>query len=139
MSVPGPLLLLIYSKTISYAPDLSLSLFKQRSQLSSIVASYAFTMLGFLAAGVALLLNFANSPAFKRYQRNHYLDIFFLMYFYCIFTLGATFLLSLMSLSENSAQWFMRFALAAACNSMVQVFMISFATISICKRALQGK
>ena len=137
-SVPGPLLLVIYSKIIGSYPELSISLYKARSGLSSIIASYAFTMIGFLAAGIALLLNYASSPAFKKYKKHRYLDVFFVLYFYCIFTLAFTFLLSLLSLSSAPSHWFMRAALAASINSMLQVFVLSFAIISICRRSLNS-
>jgi len=95
-------------------------------------------MLGFLAAVIAILLNFPQSRSFKNYKKNKNLDVFFIIYFYCIITLALTFLSSLMSLSANSAQWFMRGALALSINSMAQVLIISLAIISICKKAIKG-
>jgi len=128
----------IYKTLTSYNIDLSLSLYANRKELAAIIASYAFTMLGFLAAVIAILLNFSQSRSFKNYKKNKYLDVFFIIYFYCIITLALTFLSSLMSLSANSAQWFMRGALALSINSMAQVLIISLAIISICKKAIKG-
>ena len=129
---------MIYKTLTSYNIDLSLSLYANRKELAAIIASYAFTMLGFLAAVIAILLNFSQSRSFKNYKKNKYLDVFFIIYFYCIITLALTFLSSLMSLSANSAQWFMRGALALSINSMAQVLIISLAIISICKKAIKG-
>jgi hypothetical protein len=128
----------IYKTLTSYNIDLSLSLYANRKELAAIIASYAFTMLGFLAAVIAILLNFSQSRSFKNYKKNKYLDVFFIIYFYCIITLALTFLSSLMSLSANSAQLFMRGALALSINSMAQVLIISLAIISICKKAIKG-
>lgn len=129
---------MIYKTLTSYNIDLSLSLYANRKELAAIIASYAFTMLGFLAAVIAILLNFSQSRSFKNYKKNKYLDVFFIIYFYCIITLALTFLSSLMSLSANSAQLFMRGALALSINSMAQVLIISLAIISICKKAIKG-
>ncbi|MGY2364426.1 hypothetical protein ACW9IO_17890 [Pseudomonas azotoformans] len=135
-SLPGPLLLLTYKTITNYNPNYSLSLFSQRSNIAVILATYAFTMLGFLAAVIAILLGFSQTRTFREYKRNQYLDIFFTIYFYCIITLVFTFLSSILSLSSSSAEVFMRAALALAANSMVLVAIISAAIINICRRSL---
>ena len=136
MSIPGPILLASYKALTAYNIDLSFSLYSNRKELAAIIASYAFTMLGFLAAVIAILLNFSQSRAFQNYKKNRYLDVFFSMYFYCIATLAATFIFSIMSLSATSAHFFMRCALVLSMNSMIQVLFISLAIISICKKSM---
>ena len=135
-SLPGPLLLLTYRIIISYNHDYSLSLFSQRSNIAVILATYAFTMLGFLAAVIAILLGLSQTKTFKDYKNNKYLDIFFAIYFYCILTLALTFLSSILSLSSSNAEIFMRAALALAANSIFLVGVISAAIINICRRSL---
>ncbi|WP_152389419.1 hypothetical protein [Azotobacter salinestris] len=136
MSIPGPILLLIYKIVISSAPENSVSLFAQRPNVAVILATYAFTMLGFLAAVIAILLNFSQSTTFKKYKNNKYLDIFFIIYFYCIITLALTFGASLLTLASASAEIFMRSALSLATNSVIQVATISTIIINICRKSL---
>ena len=129
-------MLLIYRLIINYNPSYSLSLFNQRSNIAVILATYAFTMLGFLAAVIAILLGFSQTKTFKDYKKNKYLDIFFAIYSYCIFTLSLTFLSSLLSLSASNAEFFMRSALALATNSIVLVAVISATIINICRKSI---
>lgn len=93
-------------------------------------------MLGFLAAVIAILLGFSQTKTFKDYKKNKYLDIFFAIYSYCIFTLSLTFLSSILSLSASNAEFFMRSALALATNSIVLVAIISAAIINICRKSI---
>ncbi|WP_376781724.1 hypothetical protein [Stutzerimonas nitrititolerans] len=135
-SAPGPALLMTYRETISSYPNLSLSLFDHRSTIATILASYAFTMIGFLAAVVAILLGFSQSVAFRRYKSKKYLGSFFFVYAYCLLTLAMTFLFSLLCLSSNSAEIFMRIALVLAVNSLMQVSIVGLVIANICKRAI---
>jgi len=136
MSLPGPLLLILYKAIINYNNEYSLSLHNQKGNLSVILATYSFTMLGFLAAVVAILLNFSQSQAFKRYKKNSYLDIFFCVYFLCILSLATTFILSILSLSSAPTSFFMRSAVAISINTLIQVSIISVAIINICRKSL---
>ncbi|WP_423814872.1 hypothetical protein [Pseudomonas helleri] len=136
MSLPGPLSLIIYQVIISYNSEYSLSLNGQKSNLGVILATYAFTMLGFLAAVVAILLNFSQSQTFKKYKKNHYLDVFFCIYFLCMISLAATFILSILSLSSAPTTFFMRAALAISINTLAQVSLISVIIINICRKSL---
>ena len=137
MSIPGPLLLILYKTIISLDSSYSLSLHQQRPNLSVILATYSFTMLGFLAAVIAILLTFSQSQTFKRYKKNNYLDLFFCVYFLCIASLVATFILSILSLSSAPTSIFMHYAVAIALNSLLQVAIISFIIINICRKSLE--
>ncbi|MGP3789447.1 hypothetical protein [Pseudomonas sp. B392_1p] len=127
---------MIYRTIIGSHPEFSLSLYESRSALSSILASYAFTMLGFLAAVVAILLSFSQSAAFNRYRKKNYLNAFFFLYAYCILTLALTFVASLLCLSANASDIFMRTAIILATNSLIQIAFIGLAITNICKRAI---
>lgn len=136
MSLPGPALWKLYKWAISYDSSLSLSLNGQKSNLSVILATYSFTMLGFLAAVIAVLLSFSQSRTFKKYKQNSYLDVFFIVYFLCIITLAITFLFSILSLSSAPTSFFMHGAVATAINSIVQVAVITTVIINICRKSL---
>lgn len=136
MSLPGPIMLYLYKTLITLDSDYSLSLYKQKSNLSVILATYAFTMLGFLAAVIAILVNFSSSQAFKNYKKNHYLDIFFSIYFFCILSLAATFILSILSLSSAPTNSFMHYSVALVINTLVQVSTISAIIINICRKSM---
>ncbi|MDF0733575.1 hypothetical protein P0Y43_23055 [Pseudomonas entomophila] len=138
VSLPGPISLAGYKLATHYYPELALGFYANRKELASIVASYAFTMLGFLAAVMAILLSFSHSNTFRQYRKNQYLSVFFSIYFYCLATLAATFLASLLALSSSLASWSIQAALTLSLNSMVQVLIIGLAISSICRKAMRG-
>lgn len=126
----------IYKATSSYVPEFSASLYGNRTELASILSSFSFTLLGFLAAVIAILLGFSNTGAFRTYRRSKYLSLFFFVYAYCLFTLTGTFAFSILTLAKAKAEMFMTIALILATNSVVQVLIIGVVIANICRRSL---
>ena len=130
---PGPICYLIYSQIVSYNPSLSMSLVEQRSNVAVIVATFACTMLGFLAAVITILFTFAGSKTFQKYKKNGHLDVFFFIYFLTIFCLIITFALGLLSLSTSTSA--MLFSIMAVVNNLVQIAILTWIIVSLSYKA----
>jgi|APLak6261669087_1056070.scaffolds.fasta_scaffold21830_2 hypothetical protein len=113
-----------------------MSLFEQKSNVAVILATFAFTMLGFLAAVITILFSFSGSSAFKKYKRKGHLDIFFFIYYFAIISLIATFALSIVSLSGINGIWAMRLALMSTVNNMVQICLLTLTIVNLSKKAM---
>src|SRR5690554_5510897 len=88
--VPGPILYLAYSQ-MRDSLDVSMSLFQQKANVSVIIATFSFTMLGFLAAVITIILAFSHTKTMARYKNKGRLDVFFSIYYLAIFCLIITF------------------------------------------------
>ena len=135
--IPGPILHIFYKHCfISLWPEYALGLSDQKKDIALLLASFSFTMLGFLAAVITIMLSFSKSKAFRRYRDSQRMEIFFALYFLAIFHLGLTFALSLIALSNNFGEVLMQFALGSSANSLVSVGLIAIIIINLCKRAI---
>ncbi|POZ51889.1 hypothetical protein AADEFJLK_02107 [Methylovulum psychrotolerans] len=133
--LPGPILYEIYSlicdKNISFA----FGLFGQRVNISIVTATFAFTMLGFLAAIITVLFALGTSGAFKAYKRRGYLDVFFGVYFFAVISLFATFILSILNFSHLENPLIFRLTIMALIDNIVQLILITFIIIVLTKKA----
>lgn len=129
----GPLSYLIYHVLITNNPELSISLFKQIGNLSVILATFSFTMLGFLAAVITILFSFSSSEPFKKYKRMGYLNVFFGLYYLSIANLLMTFIMSIISLSGNV--WIMRISIMSTINNIVQIFILTAIIINLSNKS----
>ena len=59
---------------VAIDPSWSMSLIGQKNNIAVIVATFAFTMLGFLAAVITILFSFSRSSTFKKYKRKGHFD-----------------------------------------------------------------
>ena len=78
MLMPGPLLFLIYRKSVDWQWIDALSLFSNKKDLANMIAGFSYTMLGFLATVITILFAFTKSVNFESYRRNGYLTVFLL-------------------------------------------------------------
>lgn len=135
MSSAGPVFLVIY-KTLSFWCDFSFSLYEQRSNLGILIGTYSFTMLGFLAAALAVLLGMTGKPLFKRFRADGSLSIFFTVYTTSIVTLSINFALSIFLLSKDPPSFLLYAIAALTANSTIQTGFITLTIINFCKKAL---
>lgn len=134
--IPGPALHCLYHEIIEKYPQYSTSIAVQKNNVAVIIATFSFTMLGFLAAVITILFSFTGSVAFKRYKTHGYLDIFFCIYYLSIITLVTTFFLAILSLSSSNGFIFMRFSLMTTVDSLVQVVLLTAIILNLFRRAI---
>lgn len=113
-----------------------MSIAAQKSNLAVIIATFSFTMLGFLSAVITILFSFAGSVTFKKYKKKGYLDVFFCIYYLSISNLVVTFFLAILSLSKANGFWVMRFSLMSTVDNFVQVAILTTIIVNLCRRAI---
>jgi hypothetical protein len=128
---PGPILYLLYNFLSNEFETVALGLYAQRFNVSIIVSTFAFTMLGFLAAIITVLFSISNTKRFKRYKDKGYLDVFFFCYYITLAHLLLTFILSLLSFAYNCEPLLFHASLASMTNNIFQIFIITFTIVNL--------
>jgi len=136
MQSPGPLVFLCYLTLIKYFPQYSISIYPQKQTVAVILATFAFTMLGFLAAVIALMFTATKSQAFNMYNKRGYLETFFFVYYMVIISLIITFLLSIFSLAVSFEPWLLRVAVMSTINNLVQIVLVTFIIVNMVDKAI---
>ncbi|WP_115720387.1 hypothetical protein [Gallaecimonas mangrovi] len=113
-----------------------MSLIEQKNNLAVIVATFAFTMLGFLAAVITILFSFSRSSTFKKYKRKGHLDVFFFVYYFAIVSLVVTFVLALLTLASGNGLWAMRGGLMSTVNNLAQITLLTVIIVNLSRRAM---
>jgi len=134
-SLPGPLLYLIYQILSEYFPKLSLALFLEKKELSTIIAGFSFTMLGVLAAVITIIFAVIDTESLKRYRRNGYLDLLCNLYIFTVISLVCTAFLSLYGFSSTPFVWMFRVMMMSFSNNLFQVMIIIIIITNITKQA----
>ncbi|MBS61510.1 MAG: hypothetical protein CMN27_01005 [Salinisphaera sp.] len=120
---------------VQYDSSISLALLSNREELASLIASFAFTSLGFLAAIITVLFSLAGSSVFAQYARVGNLEVFFFFYFFVIVNLVLTSLFSILGFSEHDVIWIFHFLLIIFVNNLVQVGLIALIVTNLSRRA----
>lgn len=110
-----------------------MTLHLQKENVAVILATFAFTMLGFLAALITILFTFSQSKSFKRYKDKGYLDQFFYNYYVTIICLMITFMAALLTLAGQNGVTSMLIAVVFMINNLIQIFLLTFTIINLCK------
>lgn len=137
MITPGPICYLLYRALILSNSNFQVGLLNQNANLSVILSTFAFTMLGFLAAVITLMFSFAKSRVFRKYKNGGYLANFFFIYYFAIGCLVLTFFLALLGISESVSPWFIRGAVMSSINNMIQICLLTIIIVNLCKRAIR--
>ena len=138
--MPGILLLLAYRCVVARLfPDFALGLYAEHQTIAGIIATFSFTMLGFLATIIVFMFGFYESKPFLRYRQRGHFDCFKFFYLGSVLSLMLTFLFSLISYTNlaNIGGCFFSLMLANACNNIVQIFLIAFAVLKMAEKSLK--
>lgn len=113
-----------------------MSLASQKSNIAVIIATFAFTMLGFLAAVITILFSFSSSGNLKKYKRLGYLPVFFSLYYTTIACLIITFITSLIMVSALQSPWPLRLSIIFTVNNLFQIGLLTTAIVNISQKAI---
>lgn len=113
-----------------------MSLVAQKNNIAVIVATFAFTMLGFLAAVITILFSFSRSSTFKKYKNKGHLDVFFFIYYLAIASLVFTFASAILTLANNNGLWAMRVSLMFTINNLSQISLLTIIIVNLSKKAM---
>jgi hypothetical protein len=117
--------------------ELIMSLFKQKNNIAVILATFAFTMLGFLAAVITILFSFSKSSTFTKYKRLGHLDVFFAIYYFAIACFIFTFSTAILTLAGSNAGILpMRLSLMSTVNNLGQIALLTLIIVNLCKKAM---
>lgn len=109
-----------------------LALFKNHKEISSAVLGACFTLLGFIAALIALLFGITDKDKFKAYKRAGYLKVLLWIYYLSIFSMLLTVFLGFISFSENKETAFsFILMLISFIANVFQVILITFGITNI--------
>jgi len=115
-----------------------MSLFAQKNNIAVIIATFAFTMLGFLAAVITILFSFSRSSTFKKYKRKGHLDVFFFIYYFAIVSLVLTFALAILTLAGKNGSWAMIGGLMSTVNNLTQISLLTIIIVNLSRRAMSS-
>lgn len=113
-----------------------MSLAEQKNNVAVIVATFAFTMLGFLAAVITILFSFSSSRTFKKYKGKGHLSVFFYIYYLAIFSLMITFAMGVFSLAGSQGVWPMRLSLMSVVNNFAQISLLTIIIINLSSKVI---
>jgi hypothetical protein len=132
--IPGPVLYVAY-KAATARWDYAAALFYQRINISIVIASFAFTMLGFLAAIITVLFSLGGTKAFRKYSSHSYLELFLYFYFFSLICLMLTFGLSIFGFAKQGSPLLFKLMIMSAVNNLVQISLIAYVIINMANRA----
>lgn len=135
MLVPGVVVWGVYEALVHYYPSLALGLGAKRSDIATLVAGFAFSMLGFLATIITVLFAFTHSSTFVRYRKKGYLQVFFFIYFLTVSCLVVTSVLAVMNFSSTFYWLPFRLMMVGFIDSLWQVAILTFILCNIARRA----
>lgn len=119
ISIPGPILFVIYKVTghkLPFSPD--------EKNLVLLIATFCFTMMGFLAAGISFLFSFRRNPFFDRYEERGHLSNFIFFYHMALLWLFITFIFSIIYFSLNGYTACLSLIVVSFINNLVQILFI---------------
>lgn len=131
--LPGPISYLIYSLTANYFH--ALHLFSAKDSIATVLASFSFTMLGFLAAMITILFSLSGSRTFRKFNKNGYMSVFFMLYYSAIIGFMLTFIISLVLFSNEISIWIFRIGVMSAFNNIIQIGILTVTIVNLVKRA----
>lgn len=127
----GTSLLFAYHKFVSnYFP---LGLQTHKVAILGITASFSFTLLGFLAAALALFFTTIKSNTFDEYNEEGYLNVFLWRCYLTIISLAITFVLSILAFAKYSALFNILFIMVIT--NLVQFSFIIITVVNIVRDA----
>lgn len=112
----------------------ALALAADKKAISAQLGSYAFTMLGFLAAMITILFMSSDSRAMRRYRRNNYHKVLVAVLFGALLSLAVTFLTSIVATATASNVGWFQVSLAMAISSMGQVLFVTITALNLARK-----
>lgn len=134
MLVPGPAICLVYKLLANYY-GYRFGFSEQVINLSIVVSSFSFTMLGFVATVVTLITVMEDRFHFKRYRKKGYLETFFHIYFITIGNLFATFVVSIFNFALHRPRILFDLMMALCINSLIQTFLVGAIIFNLLKHS----
>ncbi|EWH03725.1 hypothetical protein [Halomonas sp. BC04] len=137
--LPGPITYLMYQVAVKGRLGAPLNFSLQSENVSIIIATFAFTMLGFMAAIITVLFAFVDTRVVKKYAKKDYFSTFFLTYFITIISLVMTFGFSLLTFASQGSVIFLKLSFVSLINNLVQITLITMTIVNLSRRAFEER
>lgn len=133
--LPGPIAYQAYSLLTDHCDKCALALSVEAKAIANITASFAYTMMGFLAALITILFAVTATTSYRRYARRGYLSILFYLYFLTLISLIVTGVLSVVNYSSAISGWGFKLLIMSFGNNLVQVAAITVIISNLAHKA----
>lgn len=134
--LPGPIALGAYSLAIKFQWLSPLAVYKNKLAIVSMWSSYAPTMLGLLAALIALLFSATSSSFFQQYRQRGYLKPFFTLYAIAIINLLVMSVFIIPNFGNVNTALLFNLTSSLFINSLVHISLISLIIINLLRQAI---
>lgn len=121
--LPGPVIYLLY-KYFWHFKGVRLGLTANNKDLTILLATYSFSMLGFLATIITVVIALGDKLYLKTYRNRHHMDEMLILYFIAILDLFACFIISVLNLGKNIYPIIFDVMIILFCNSLFQITLI---------------
>ncbi|MFB2846091.1 hypothetical protein ACE1BG_07365 [Aeromonas veronii] len=103
--------------------------------LTTIIAAFSFTMLGFLAAIATYFFSLQKYRFFKRWVNDGNASVFFTLFYISIVCLFITFTFCLLVFSKVAMSLFFKLMLVSVTNNIFQLFLITTFVMNMVSRS----
>ncbi len=107
------------------------NLVDKKTDICLTIASFSFTLLGFLAAAITIFFGISGKRFVNRYRKNGHLTTFIMFYFFSIICLFLTFGLSVVSLGRNAPVVLFDVLTASLVNNFIHALLLTYIVIHL--------
>lgn len=130
----GPTLYLVYAWLTSNGYITPLALAGSRARLAELLASFSFTMLGFLATLITILFMTSDSDVMRKYRRGGYHKVLVSLLAGALVSLSVTFVAAIVAAADHTPVVWFQVSISMAFSGMVQVVLTALATLNLARK-----
>lgn len=127
----GPASYGLYKLIVWMWPKLTLALSGKAEPIAEILITSTITLMGFLATIITILFSISSSRAFVKYKRYGYDQVFFILYYTALVSLGITASLSLGVFSRAHGPSLFPWMIMLAISAFVQVATLTMIIVRL--------
>src|SRR5690606_33408466 len=102
---------------------------------ATLISTFAFTMMGFLAAMITIMISVANTTTYREFKRHQYTTVFYWLYFYTIIMLVVTFIAAFLPFAKDASHWTLKSLMALTLNNIIQIIAVTVTLVNLLRRA----
>lgn len=115
-----------------------LNLVDKKTEICLTVASFSFTLLGFLAAAITVFFGIGGKRIITRYKNNGHLTTFIIFYFFSIVNLFLTFGLSVVTLGKNAPIVSFDLMVASLLNNFLHTLFLTYIVVHLAHKGFSN-
>lgn len=111
-----------------------LALAGSRARLAELLASFSFTMLGFLATLITILFMTSDSDVMRKYRRGGYHKVLVSLLAGALVSLSVTFVSAVVAAADHTPVVWFQVSISMAVSGMAQVVLTALATLNLARK-----